>query len=329
MCPPSRQQSPLRSTCSEMRHLLSYTVYDRDGALGEDMRATLDSIGADGLELLTSYDHPDPCFRGVTESVHLPYATDWMAAWEGRPYDMDDESARFYMFGRSREDVVSNVADAIRYASELDPAYGVFHAGDGPLDGLMVRDTGLDSRRVLDEMAEMMNTVVASLPGGEPPFRILFENLWWPGLRLLDDSDFGRLESRLEFERWGICVDTGHMMNCLPDIYTEQDGIAALEGIFSRYCDELIDRVVTVHFHWSASYPYRRDYVEKRPGDDIISYISEAFGHISRIDQHMPFSDPRCNRLLEILRPEYVTHEMPGSKAGMLEDFRQQRSLLP
>ena len=119
------------------------------------------------------------------------------------------------------------------------------------------------------------------------------------------------------------------MMNCLPDIYTEQDGIAALEGIFSRYCDELIDRVVTVHFHWSASYPYRRDYVEKRPGDDIISYISEAFGHISRIDQHMPFSDPRCNRLLEILRPEYVTHEMPGSKAGMLEDFRQQRSLLP
>ena len=300
MCPPSRQQFPLRSTCSEMRHLLSYTVYDRDGALGEDMRATLDSIGADGLELLTSYDHPDPCFRGVTESVHLPYATDWMAAWEGRPYDMDDESARFYMFGRSREDVVSNVADAIRYASELDPAYGVFHAGDGPLDGLMVRDTGLDSRRVLDEMAEMMNTVVASLPGGEPPFRILFENLWWPGLRLLDDSDFRRLESRLEFERWGVCVDTGHMMNCLPDIYTEQDGIAALE-----------------------------DYVEKRPGDDIISYISEAFGHISRIDQHMPFSDPRCNRLLEILRPEYVTHEMPGSKAGMLEDFRQQRSLLP
>ena len=116
MCPPSRQQSPLRSTCSEMRHLLSYTVYDRDGALGEDMRSTLDSIGADGLELLTSYDHPDPCFRGVTESVHLPYATDWMAAWEGRPYDMDDDSARFYMFGRSREDVVSNVADAIRYA---------------------------------------------------------------------------------------------------------------------------------------------------------------------------------------------------------------------
>ena len=72
-----------------------------------------------------------------------------------------------------------------------------------------------------------------------------------------------------------------------------------------------------------------RDSIAVLKTSDIISYISEAFGHISRIDQHMPFSDPRCNRLLEILRPEYVTHEMPGSKAGMLEDFRQQRSLLP
>ena len=122
-----------------MRHLLSYTVYEDRAVLGDDARSTLDSVGADGLELLTSYDVPDPWYRWVTESVHLPYATDWMAAWEGRPYDMDDDYSRFYMFGRSREDVVVNVTRAIECASVLDPAYGVFHAGDGELDGRMVK----------------------------------------------------------------------------------------------------------------------------------------------------------------------------------------------
>ena len=282
-----------------MRHLLSYTVYEDRSVLGDDARSTLDSVGADGLELLTSYDVPDPWYRWVTESVHLPYATDWMAAWEGRPYEMDDDYSRFYMFGRSREDVVANVTRAIECASVLDPAYGVFHAGDGELEG------------------------------GEPPFPILFENLWWAGLRLLDDTDFRRLESRLEFDGWGICLDTGHMMNCLPGVDTEQDGIAALERIFSGYCSDLVDRVTTMHLHWSASWPYRSTFEERRPGGDLMAYISDAFGHISSIDQHMPFSDPACLRLVELLEPDFVTHEMPGSKVGMLEDFRQQRSLFP
>ena len=194
---------------------------------------------------------------------------------------------------------------------------------------MISRGSSLDDGRVIDAYAEMVNSVVAGLPRGEPPVRILFENLWWPGLKLTDGRDFRRLESRIEFGNWGICLDTGHMMNCLPDIVTEQDGIDALEGIFSRYPDDLIDRVVTVHLHWSASYPYRSSFEERRPGDDIMAFITQAYGHISSIDQHMPFDDPRCLRLTDILKPEFVTHEMPGSKAGMLEDFRTQRSLFP
>ena len=312
-----------------MRHLLSITVYDDGSALGPDPRSTLDSIGADGLELLTSYSEPDPGYRGLAVAVHLPYATDWLAAWDGEPYDMDEESSRFYMFGRSRDEVVANVADAIRHASSLDPAYGVFHAGNGRITELIRRTSSIDSNRVIDSLAEMMNTVVSGFPGGEPPFRILFENLWWPGLRLLDASDFVRLDSKLEFEDWGICLDTGHMMNCLPGILTERDGIEALEEVFSRYPEDLVDMVETVHLHWSASYPYRSSYEERGPDGGLMDYISEAFGHISRIDQHMPFDDPACLRLIEILRPEYVTHETPGSRSGLLEDFRLQRSLFP
>ena len=42
----------------------------------------------------------------------------------------------------------------------------------------------------------------------------------------------------------------------------------------------------------------------------------------------MPFSDPGCNDILDILRPDTVIHEMPGSDVGVLEDFTRQRSLI-
>lgn len=310
-----------------MRHLLSYTVYQGRDLFGNDPRAVLDSIGADGVELLTSYEDPDPWFSPITESVHLPYATDWLAAWQGRPHEMPDDYVRYYMYGRDRDSIVSTVREGIEHASVIHPAYGVLHAGNGDIEGLYLHSPRRDDREVLDAFAEMVNAVVSRFPGGEPPFRILFENLWWAGLRLLDDSDFCYLADRLEFDNWGICLDTGHMMNCLPDINTQRDGIDALRRVFSGYCQELIDRIETIHFHWSASYPYRSTFTEREPGDDLMGFISEAYPHISRIDQHMPFSDPACLDLVEILDPEYVTYEMSGSEKGILEDFRKQRSL--
>lgn len=312
-----------------MRHLLSFSVYQDLGSLGENPWATLDSIGADGLELLTSYDAPDPCFRGLAETVHLPYATDWLAAWQGRPYDIPDDCCRYYMYGRDREEVVESITAALDAAASVSPAYGVLHAGNADIPHLYMRSQSRDSRQVLDAFADMVNTVVAGMPGSEPPFRILFENLWWPGLRLLDESDFRYLERKVDFDNWGICLDTGHMMNCLPRIDTERDGIDALRDIFLGYGRDLIDRISAVHFHWSASYGYRSTFEERIPQGDMMEFISSVYTHISSIDQHMPFSDPGCAELLDILEPDYVVHEMPGSKTGMLEDFRQQRGLLP
>ena len=310
-----------------MRHLFSHTVYSDTALFGDDVHRFLGGIGADGIELLTSYERPDGFYRGIVESVHLPYATDWMSAWNGRPYDLDPESARYYMFGYDRDEIVSNIRDAVGFASDLSPSYGVFHAANGSLKDLYRRRCDLTDESVLKAFCEMMNRVVSDFPGGEPPFRILFENLWWPGLRLVDDSDFRIMQDRLEFDNWGICLDTGHLMNCLPDIRSEQDGINALESIFSSYCSELVDRIDALHFHWSASWDYRSSFTERELSEPLGDFISSVYPHITRIDQHMPFSDPSCRRLVEILDPTYLTHELPGSKAGIVEDFVQQRNL--
>ncbi|MDO5852987.1 MAG: TIM barrel protein [Thermoplasmata archaeon] len=311
-----------------MRHLLSHSVYQDMSLFGDDPWSTMSSIGCDGLELLTAYDEPDPSFRGIAESVHLPYAPDWLAAWEDRPVEMPADMAVYHMYGTCREEVLANVTRAIDAASSLSPAYGVFHAGNADTPEIFHRRYSRDDSHVLSALCEMINSVVGAMPGGEPPFRILLENLWWPGLRLTDESGFRFLDRRIEFSDWGICLDTGHMMSCLPTV-SEGDGIERLSEIFSGYSRDLVDRIDTVHFHWSASWEYRSTFPEREMDAPAPEFIADANAHVMSIDRHLPFSDPRCAVLIEELSPRYVTHEMPGSETGVLEDFAKQRALLP
>lgn len=311
-----------------MRHLLSHSVYEPLSKFGPDPAAALSALRCDGLELLTGYSEPDPCFRGLTASVHLPYAPDWLAAWEDRPLDMPEEDSLYHMYGRSRGELVSNVARSIELASSLSPAYGVFHACNADTPELFRRRYSRDDAYVVRALCEAANEVAARMPGGEPPFRILFENLWWPGLRLVDESGYRILERGLEFDNWGICVDTGHLMSCLPT-ESEADGIERLTAIFEGYSSGLVDRVEAMHFHWSASGAYRASFEERGMDAPAPEFVADANAHVMRIDRHLPFSDPRCARLVELLSPSYVTHELPGNDVGVLEDFAKQRALLP
>lgn len=312
-----------------MRHLFSYSVYQELEKLSPDLHPRLDGIGCDGIELLTSHDPVDPVYLKDTVSVHLPYSTDWIAAWEDRAYEMSDFYAKYYMYGKNRDEVISTVRNMIDVAAPLRPAHGVIHASNIGLPYLHRRQYPGDCRQVLRTFCEMINTVVSDLPGGEPPFKLAFENLWWPGLRLLDDSDFRLIQKHIEFENWGICLDTGHLMNTIPGIRTEQDGIDALLKIFDGYSTDLIDSIGAMHFHYSASGDYRASFEEREyEGGPITEFISGVYHHISQLDQHLPFSDGRCRELVEYISPELVIHELPGHGHDPLVDFAQQRRLL-
>lgn len=311
-----------------MKHLLSYSVYQDISLFGEDPRGFLEGMPCDGLELLTSYDPPDKRFSELSPAVHLPYAPNWLAAWEDRPEDMPELDSLYYMYGRSRGELLSNVRRAIDMAALAEPAYGVFHAGNVDTGEIFHRTYSRPDSYVLREFCEMVNEAVSEYPGGEPPFPLLFENLWWPGLRLTDDSGYRYIRDHTEFENWGICLDTGHLMSCLPTV-SEEDGIDRLLRIFDGYCGDLIESVMDVHFHWSASYDYRTSFEEREMDRPASEFVADANSHVLMIDRHMPYSSSRCVDLLEVLRPDYVAHEMPGSEIGIIEDYRKQRVLLP
>jgi len=312
-----------------MKHLFSYSVYQSLTEYSDDLIGSMRALGFDGMELLTSYDPVDQSYYRGTETVHLPYSTDWLAAWENRPYPMEGSLNKFYMYGRDRDEVVSNIRRMISVAAPLKPGHGVIHASNIDIPELIRRDYSRDSRQVLSAFAEMMNESVSGLPGGEPPFRLAFENLWWPGLKLHDDSDFRYLESKIEFENWGICLDTGHLMNSLPKIYSEEDGIEAVLKVIEGYSHDLIDRIGAVHFHYSASAKYRETFEEESWEDGAVTdFISTAYPHVSRLDQHRPYSLPECKTIVDFVQPDYLIHELGPGDGDPFSNFIQQRKLL-
>jgi sugar phosphate isomerase/epimerase len=291
----------------------------------------LKALGCDGLELFTMYDDVPPEYGAESPAVHLPFAVDWYSGWIGRAdaSEFDAENVRPVLFGRDRAETVSNIALAIRKASVLNPAYGVLHAGNSNIDEVMIRTRADDDRDVLGAFAEMVNLVAAEF-GGEPPFRLAFENLWWPGLRLTDEWERKFLEKHLEFDNWGFCLDTGHMMNTLPDAYGEEEAIDGLLRIFDRYSQDMKDRVRTMHFHLSTSAEYRNTFEERpRPeGETAWKTMEAVYPHIMKIDQHRPFSSKRCLELVEAISPDFLTHEMIGLGSGNAHtDLLQQTAL--
>ncbi len=317
-----------------MKHLFSFSVYQ---SLSEISPAgagpALEKMGCDGLELLTGYSPVPDEYCRYAAGVHLPYAADWLRAWRGAEIpECDPETARFMMFGKCAEDVTENLTLAISQASALDPPYGVLHAGNINLDEIFMHDSVDSDTKVLEAFCEMVNTAVSMLPHGRPPFKIAFENLWWPGLKMKDGREVRFFERKIEFEEWGICLDTGHLLNCLPGIRSEQDAISSLLKVFEGYGQDTLDRIGNVHLHVSTSSDYRDSFEgrERDRRDPVGVLMEKANAHICRIDQHRPFMSEGCAGLVETLSPDYVTHEMAGSVSGdPLGDFRAQRSHFP
>ena len=311
-----------------MKNLFSYSVYQELSDISPDLEGLFGRIRCDGLELLTSHTPVDPSFAPYTKTVHLPYTTDWLCAWEGRPYDMPEEYVRYYMYGRDREEIADTVRNMIWCAEPLHPAHGVIHACNIDIPELRLRSYSKDSKYVLEKFCDMINTVASGFPGGEPPFKLVFENLWWPGLRMKDSSDYHLMSRKLEFENWGICLDTGHLMNTIPGLNSESDCIDVVNRIIDGYSTDVIDTISAMHFHYSASGDYRANFEEVRcDTDDIMGFIRSCYHHINTLDQHLPFSDPRCREIVDRIGPENLIHELPGRKTSPIEDYVQQRSL--
>lgn len=317
-----------------MKHLTSWSVFEKfEDIPGQgDLDQRLDAIGIEGFELFTLFEPVDLGYYRVPRviSVHLPYAIDWHSAWEGRHYAFDTGDSRYFSFGNTREEMISNLKCAIDCAAPLKPAYGVLHAGNTDMRQVLSRRHRDDGGVVLRDFAEYVNSVIAQYPSGKPPFKLAFENLWWEGLKLRSPSEWRILEDRLEFDDWGFTLDTGHLMNTCDTAYDEDSAIDALLDIISGYPKDMVDRIGTVHLHLSTTAEYRSTFETEEYNGNSLELMQKAYRHVGSIDQHRPFSSRRASEITDVLSPEYVTHELYGNiSKDRFGDIVKQRHLFP
>ena len=316
-----------------MKHLHPWSVFEDPsefpghGPLSDRIAA----FGLDGLEMFTMAEPIPEKFRlPEVTAVHLPYAIDWRCAWEGRLYEGMPEDLTYFSFGRDRAEMVDTVHRMIDYAAVLNPAYGVIHAGNSDMRQVLKKRQDSDDLMIIGEFCELMNRAVADFPGGEPPYTVVFENLWWEGLRLLDPAEWRLLEDKLEFDNWGLLLDTGHLMNALDCAYDEESAIGGVIDVVSRYPSDMIDRIKAMHLQLSTTAAFREKIVDdcRHEGESWNDYSARAYHRAHDIDEHRPFSSMSVHGIIDIVKPDYINHELMGGRSGdRYGDLRQQMSL--
>ncbi|MCQ2052674.1 MAG: sugar phosphate isomerase/epimerase [archaeon] len=303
-----------------MKHLVNYSIYSKSGKYPR-------LIHGDGLELLTGYSDLNPSAWPKAFAVHLPYATDWYSVWSGKTKTYDDQ-VLFTHYGKDRESIIDAIRTGIRCATRLKPAYGVIHAGSVNLNELLDDKYSDTDQEVLAALAEIINTVVSEYTSGEPPFRIHFENQWWPGLKLLDDKNFRFLCNKLEFDNWGLCLDIGHLLVTTQKSENELQAINLLSEIFQNYSSDMIDAVKTIHLHYNNSSGYIRRYDKTKFHDlPYTERLKVAYKFVCDMDMHRPWSIKDVRKITDIFKPDFITHEMGTSGEKFQKDYEQQRSL--
>jgi hypothetical protein len=185
----------------------------------------------------------------------------------------------------------------------------------------------------LTSFAELLNSTAARFPSKEPPVAIAIENLWWPGLTFVDHTETQMFIEQLNFDNWCFVLDTGHLLNTNWKRKSEMESIHFLDENLKKFPEEIINKIDVLHLSYSNTGKYQAQSIA---GGLPTDFASLSFGdkyilardHASRIDQHLPFSSPEINQILDQINPRYIVHEFLGSLEKKRLSIQQQKGLL-
>ncbi|ADL12302.1 sugar phosphate isomerase/epimerase family protein [Acetohalobium arabaticum] len=307
-----------------MRELFNFSVYTLEW-FENDWQQVVDFCqeqGFAGIELLSAgldrNQAKDEIPNDLIKGMHLSYYLNWLplTSTEYNKLDLDK--------------VIADYREELELASELDVDYVVFHASSVKSEDVFREDFTYSDSTILSEIVEVVNKVMA---GMDVEFKLLFENLWWSGLTFLDKKEALEFIHQVDYENVGFLVDTGHLMNTNPKLSTEAEGLDYLERILIEFQDTA-DLFYGVHLHKSLSGSYRQQnqdrlYDEFKSSQDYEEKVKVVREFISNVDQHLPFRDESPIEVLDLIKPDYVTHEFTCyEKEEFIQFLQIQRDLL-
>ena len=297
-----------------MKQLINYCPvpgYDNDiPTTDEALKSYLDLTGLDGVELFIYQKQPYAVsYLNNTVGVHLKYWPFWLDFWREekdflkKKFVTKENMGEFYFGAENREEWLDAIREHIKVALKEEPEYLVWHVSESDDEEIFTFDFKYSDKEVIEGAAEVYNAVKEIIPRN---VKVLFENLWWPGLKLTDKKVVETFFQLIKDDNAGIMLDTGHLMNTNPALKSEEEAAKYLCEVVNDL-GNLKDRIKGLHLSCSLSGEYLSSFCRNKP---VQADYMEVMNHIINIDRHQAWSTNTIGDLLKMVNPEYVVHEL-------------------
>ncbi|KNZ41161.1 TIM barrel protein [Acetobacterium bakii] len=281
----------------------------------------------DGVELICYQDdYLDTLPRSILKGLHLKYFPTWLEFYKNdlkKTCDMFGgiEGVRQYYGGTHPDALVDAFRHEYQTALEFGVEYMVYHVSHVTTEHSF---TGAFDYTDDDVLAATVDLVNKSFDTNSD-IMLLFENLWWPGLTLLDKDKAKRFLDGINYENKGIMLDLSHLMITNPKLKTSGEAAEYILECIENMGD-LKDWIKGIHVNLSLPGEYMiQDHSSQyevilETTDQVEKYI-KTINHIKKIDWHVPFDHPLVKNIIDAIDPHYVVFELLSKNRDQLEDY--------
>ena len=285
-----------------MYKLLNIADFYSNKELEKDMQYFSKKYGFDGFELIKFFDEDNSPLKKYIKGYHMRFFPSWMELYLEDFRSLYDELKDEKYFkslggGHSKKELIEYYKRELKIAKELEVEYVVFHACNVKVTEAMTYD-----------------------------FKLLFENLWWSGLRLTNKEEVKYLLNGVKYKNVGFILDTGHMINNNKDIKNSKEGIEYIVKNIDNI-GEYKNLIYGMHLNYSLSGEYVNRVIKenKEKNLNIEEIMNNVYQHVGSIDYHDPFEDKEIIDVINSLPIEYLVFELIGDTREELEDKIQRQ----
>ena len=311
-----------------MYKLLNMADFYSNEELEKDMQYFSEKYGFDGFELIKFFDGDNSSLKKYIKGYHMRFFPSWMELYLedfNSLYDelKDEKYFKSLCGGHSKKELIEYYKRELKIAKELEVEYVVFHACNVKVTEAMTYDFKYSDKEVLDAVISIINEIFED---GEYDFKLLFENLWWSGLRLTNKEEIEYLLNGVKYKNVGFILDTGHMINNNRDIKNSKEGIEYIKKNIEKI-GEYKKLVYGMHLNYSLSGEYVNRAIKenKEKNLSIEDIMNNVYQHVGSIDYHDPFEDKEILDVINSLPIEYLVFELIGDTREELEDKIQRQ----
>ena len=285
----------------------------------------------DGIEFMLCAPWDRTMFPAAyIKGIHLMFWPSWLDFWRGDRAALieefgSEEKIRAYYGSLYVGDWIAAWKENLRRAAECEPEYLVFHVAHNRTSEMYERRFFLSDEDVIRATIELVHEIAAEIPKG---CKLLFENLWWPGLTFRQPHLAALLLEHVNYTDTGFMLDTGHLMNTNLNLKSEAEGAAYVLKVY-RELGEVGRRIYGVHLHQSLSGMYTREMMRRHQGTHRSLSWREGMDYVLHVDRHEPFRTEAARWILDTIQPDYLVHEfLQYSRTDLDQKLRTQRFAL-